>query len=149
MFFSVILYERRHDFRVRFAHELVASFCQLVFERAVIFDYAVMYYRPLVVHRQVRVRVDFARYAVRCPARVRYAYVRPFERFYYLFEIGYLAFCLGYLKLFSAFYGDTGRIVTSVLQKLKLFDEHFLNVFSSEISYYSAHTVFSFIAFLF
>src|SRR5271165_5338520 len=115
---KVALDEVRDDLGVGFRRELVAFFDQLLFEREVVFDNAVVDNDDLAGAVAMRVRILFRGTAVRCPAGVADA-IGAVERLVPddFLEIAQLAFGAANLEpLAIAGDGDAGRIVAAVLQ---------------------------------
>src|SRR6185312_11897331 len=134
------LYQVREYFRVGLRHELVAECLELAAQKREVFDDAVVHYRDGAIHRDVRVRIAFVRRAVGCPARVSDSNAAGYRHGVHDgLEPRDLARSLPRLEPVSVHYGDSGRVVATVLEPLEALEKQGARALVTDITDNSAH----------
>src|SRR6185437_12463125 len=136
------LYQVCEYFGVGLRHELVAERLKLAAEKREVFDDAVMHYGDGAVHRDVRVRIAFVRRAVGCPARVSDSNAAGYRHGVHDgLEPRDLARSLPRLDPVAVHYGNSGRVVATVLEPLEALEKQRTRALVTDITDNSAHSV--------
>src|SRR5260221_11649752 len=134
----------RDDFRVRFGGELVSFGDQLLLEREIVLDKAVVHDHNFAGAVAVRMGVFFGGAAMRGPARVSDA-VSTVERLEadHFFQVAELAFGAADLQTFTiSGHRDSGRVIAAILQLSYALNDDRDYLLLTYISHDAAHWLF-------